>query len=111
MFPKAGTSSRIAWAGLDADDFALITTYEDFSYCKPNLAYYKTILQNIGKEPQECMMVGNDALEDLCAAQLGMDVYLVTDFMVNEQHADLSKLRHGNLDELFDFVQSLPAVK
>lgn len=111
MFPRAGTASRIQWAGLDAEDFALITTYEDFHYCKPNPAYYQSILEKIGKQPQECIMVGNDALEDLCAAQLGMEVFLLTDFLVNEEHADLSQVRCGSMDDFFDFVQQLPEVK
>ena len=29
VFPKVATMNRIKWAGLDAEDFELITTYED----------------------------------------------------------------------------------
>ena len=37
LFPRVGTLSRIRWAGLDAADFALITTYENATHCKPRL--------------------------------------------------------------------------
>ena len=43
VFPKVATMNRIKWAGLDAEDFELITTYEDNCYCKPNVDYYRTI--------------------------------------------------------------------
>jgi FMN phosphatase YigB (HAD superfamily) len=36
MFPKIATESRIKWAGLNPDDFALCTTFENFGYSKPN---------------------------------------------------------------------------
>ena len=32
MFPKKATLERMRWAGLDPDDFALVTTYEDYHF-------------------------------------------------------------------------------
>lgn len=36
IFPRCATMNRIDWAGLDPEDFKIITTYEDHVYCKPN---------------------------------------------------------------------------
>ena len=47
IFPSIATESRIKWAGLDINDFEYVTTYENSSYCKPNLKYYQEILDKI----------------------------------------------------------------
>lgn len=82
LFPRDGVITRMAWVGLVPQDFDEITSYENSSYCKPNLGYYREILEKIGKKPQECLMVGNDAVEDLAAAELGIEIYLVNDCLV-----------------------------
>ena len=51
VFPKVATQSRMKWAGLDENDFELFTTYEDYSWCKPNTEYYQRILDKLGLEP------------------------------------------------------------
>lgn len=110
MFPRNGTLARMRWAGLDPNDFALITTYEDFTYCKPNLNYYRSVLQRIGRRPEDCMMVGNDVREDMCAAELGMDTYLLTVHLVNPDQVDINQFKHGSLEDLLSYVERLPAV-
>ena len=72
VFPALATESRIRWAGLNQQDFELITTYENSSHCKPNPAYYEDILRECKLSAEECLMVGNDAEEDGIAASLGM---------------------------------------
>ncbi len=78
IFPGVATMSRIRWAGLQPEDFELITTYENSRYCKPNLDYYRDVLASLGVQPEECLMVGNDVAEDMVAQQLGMQVFLIT---------------------------------
>ena len=77
--------NRIKWAGLDAEDFELITTYEDNCYCKPNVDYYRTILEQFHLRPEECLMVGNDVEEDLAIRKLGVKTFLVTDTKENKR--------------------------
>ncbi|MBQ7354119.1 MAG: HAD family hydrolase, partial [Clostridia bacterium] len=38
LFPAIATESRTRWAGLEPEEFELVTTYEAASYCKPNPA-------------------------------------------------------------------------
>ena len=45
LFPAVATGSRARWAGLEPEDFALITTYENSRFCKPDPAYYREILK------------------------------------------------------------------
>ena len=107
LFPKVSTESRVKWAGLDKDDFALITTFEDYSYCKPNLNYYSEILAKLGLKAEECVMVGNDVTEDMAAEKLGMKVFLLTDCIINKENKDISVYPNGGFDQLKEFIEKL----
>ncbi len=108
LFPRVATLTRMQWAGLNPEDFLLITTYESSSYAKPNLEYYKEILKNIGKAPQECIMIGNDVREDMCAARLGMDTYLLKDCLICPEEEDITIYSQGDFDHLLEMIQGLP---
>lgn len=104
IFPALATDSRIRWAGIEKSDFELVTTYENSSYCKPNPDYYREILEKIGETAENCIMVGNDVTEDMVARELGMEVFLLTDCMINKQGKDISQYPNGGFPELFDFL-------
>ena len=107
IFPAIATESRIAWAGLDKNDFELYTTYENSRHCKPNPDYYRDILAQLGAAPEECLMIGNDVTEDMVAETLGMKVFLLTDCLINKDGRDLSRYPQGDLDALIDYIQTL----
>ncbi len=111
VFPRVATQSRMKWAGLNPEDFELITTYEISSYCKPNMEYYKEILTKINREAKDCIMVGNDVTEDMCAAQLGMDTFLLTECLICPEGEDYSGFSQGGFDELYDRIMALPKIK
>jgi FMN phosphatase YigB (HAD superfamily) len=107
LFPKVATYSRIRWANLSANDFIHITTYENSSFCKPNLSYYEEILRMINKSPDQCIMVGNDVKEDMCANSLGMDTFLLKDNIINKEEADITRYKQGGFKELLEFIKNL----
>ncbi|MBP3655857.1 MAG: HAD family hydrolase [Clostridia bacterium] len=107
FFPKAATYARIRWAGLDASDFELVTTYDNSRFCKPNPAYYHAIMEELGVTPQECMMVGNDVGEDMMTAALGMQVFLLTPCLINAVGADTSAYPQGGYDELLAHIRAM----
>lgn len=107
IFPAVATESRIRWAGLRPEDFELYTTYENSHYCKPNLDYYREVVQKLGCAPEDCLMVGNDVDEDMVAGALGMQVFLLTDCLINKSGADISAYPHGDLDDLMAFIERL----
>jgi len=107
IFPAIATCSRIRWAGLNADDFELITTYENFSFCKPNPDYYREILRRIDVPAEECLMVGNDVGEDMIARTLGMEVFLLTDNLINKDGEDISRWPNGGFDQLTEYLHRL----
>lgn len=83
LFPLDGVKTRLSWISLSAEDFSHVTSYENSSYCKPNPQYFSDILKQLGKKPEECLMVGNDAREDLGAVQAGIRTCLITDCLDN----------------------------
>ena len=107
LFPAVATENRIRWAGLEPGDFELYTTYENSCRCKPNPDYYRDILKKIGADPAECLMVGNDAVEDTAAENLGIRVFLLTDCLINKHGVDISRYPQGSFDELLAYIETL----
>lgn len=107
MFPPVATKNRIGWAGLSTDDFVLITTYDNSHYCKPNPKYYVEIMEKLDLKPEECLMVGNNAEEDMIAETLGMKVFLLTDCLINEKNIDISNYPQGGFEKLKNYILTL----
>ena len=107
LFPAIATYSRIRWAGLNPEDFELITTYENSRFCKPNPDYYREILGKIALDGSQCLMVGNDVGEDMIAGTLGMKTFLLTDCLINKTAEDISQYPNGSFPELLHYIRSL----
>ena len=105
LFPGVATQNRIKWAGLEPDDFLLYTTYENSGFCKPNPKYYSEILEKLNLDPEDCLMVGNDVIEDMVAQKLGMKVFLLTDCIINKENKDISQYPNGGFDELIKYLE------
>ena len=107
LFPAIATYSRARWAGLNPEDFELITTYENSRFCKPNPDYYREILGKIALDGSQCLMVGNDVGEDMIAGTLGMKTFLLTDCLINKTAEDISQYPNGGFPELLHYIRSL----
>lgn len=107
LFPAIATHSRARWAGLNPEDFELVTTYENSRFCKPNPDYYREILGKIALDGSQCLMVGNDVGEDMVAQKLGMKTFLLTDCLINKTAEDISQYPNGSFPELLHYIRSL----
>ena len=107
IFPAIATQNRIRWAGLRVEDFEFYTTYENSYHSKPNLAYYQDVLNRLGLQGEECLMVGNDATEDMVAETLGMQVFLLTDCLINSREKEISQYPQGGYPELLAFLDKI----
>jgi len=107
LFPRVAIEERMRWIDILDMPWRLITAYEEMHACKPQPAYYKEVLELIGRRPEECLMAGNDVEEDGVAAQLGCDVYFVTDFLINRSGRPLPAGRHGKLADLISFLETV----
>lgn len=52
-------------------------------------------------------MVGNDVSEDMIAQDLGMQVFLLTDCLINKENEDISRYPHGSFPQLMDYIGSI----
>lgn len=77
IFPRIAIDHRISWAGLADVEFDLVTTYEQMTACKPHPGYYRQVAEILGVMPSECLMVGDDHILDMPAADIGMRTYYV----------------------------------
>lgn len=105
IFPKIANQKRIDWAGLSESDFEIITTYENSNYCKPNPLYYKSIIEKLGVNAEDCLMVGIDISEDIIAGLLNMQTFLLTDCLINKNNEDISNYNHGTFEDLLKFLE------
>ncbi|MGE5397612.1 MAG: HAD family hydrolase [Chitinophagales bacterium] len=106
VFPRLAIDKRLNWAGVGDYPYHLVTTYEDMHFTKPHTEYYQEVADRLGVKPAECLMVGNDAAEDLTAAQLGMKTFLVKDRLLNG-HLDVKPDWEGSLEDLLEFLSGL----
>lgn len=110
LYPQIATHSRIKWGGMDINDIDLVTTYEDSSYAKPNLKYYEEVLNKLGKSADQCLMVGNDVIEDLCVKELGVKTYLVVDNLINRNNSEIITDYQSEFKDFYEFVLDLPSL-
>ncbi len=111
IFPAVAVTTRLGWVGLHPEDFDYITTYENSRYSKPNPDYYRAVLEQAGRPAEDCLMVGNNPVDDMAALQAGIAAFLVTDYLENPEGRPIEGYRHGTFRELEAFLAALPPVK
>ncbi len=79
IWPEEVQRMRAGWAGIDRTAFDFITHIGNMSFCKPKLGYYLEICEKTGIGPHECLMVGNDRVNDMIAGRTGMKTFLTCD--------------------------------
>ena len=52
-------------------------------------------------------MVGNDVTEDMVAQKTGMQVFLLTDCLINREQTDISVFENGSFDQLMAYMETL----
>lgn len=106
LFPEVGVRSRLSWLDLTIEDFDYVTNYDNSCFCKPNPAYYQDILKKYDLNAENCLMIGNNAQEDIEAAgACNMDTFLVTDNLINE--GEIPDCKQGSFQDLIDFLKAL----
>jgi len=101
IFPRDAVLHRLAWAGLDDLPLDAITTYERMHSCKPHPEYYQETAAALGVRTSECMMVGDDRVLDMAAADTGMRTYYVG------EHPDAEADFRGDLAALAKLLTRL----
>lgn len=110
LFPKTAILNRIEWAGLNQDDFIFITSFEEMHFCKPNLEFYREILNKINKDPSSCLMVGNDVKEDMIVNEIGVKTYLIQDFIIGDIGEEKNIDHKGSYKDFYRFAKGLSSL-
>lgn len=105
VFPDIAIRERLRWAGLEQLPFKLVTTYENMHSCKPHLEYYNEVLEKLNRIPAECLMVGNDALEDLAAKGAGIDTFLLKNHLINIEEKVYDTDHEGYLEDFYQLLR------
>ncbi len=85
VFPRAATNKRVNWIGHRFEEFDHITTYDNCIYCKPDIKYYKSLLDMFALKAEEVLMVGNDIAEDIKPAiSLNMKTFFIDDYPLHD---------------------------
>jgi FMN phosphatase YigB (HAD superfamily) len=107
LFPRKAVEKRIEWTGLKRVDFVYVSSFEDNHYCKPHVEFYLEVLGQLGKQPKECLMVGNDPFEDTIASKTGIKTYLITNHSIARAHSIPADYQ-GKYEDFLDFAGNLP---
>lgn len=105
VFPRSAIEHRIKWAGIEHIPFEVVTIYEECSFTKPHTQYYASICERLELQPEECIMVGNDAQEDMSASQIGLKTFLVEGNIIDRGEPNYPVDDQGTLEELYDKIK------
>jgi FMN phosphatase YigB (HAD superfamily) len=98
--------ARLRWGQLDDIPFRHLTSFENSRYCKPQSGYFRDIVEQLGLTPERCLMVGNDTTQDLSAAAVGMQTFLVDTWIVERGGAEWPCEHRGDHGDLQRFLQA-----
>lgn len=105
LFYRAATEERLRWAGFDPDQFALVSSADDFHFTKSHPAYFAEFLGRLGWEDGPVLMVGNDLNRDIVPAQrLGLKTFFVETGSTSDPGDDSA---YGTLTDLQAWVESV----
>ena len=79
IFPVLAQQVRVGWGGMQPEWFDPFTHIENMHYVKPRREYYLQTCKMIGAAPENCLMVGNDPVNDMSAARAGLHTYRTID--------------------------------
>ena len=108
--PRAAVEHRLAWAGVPATDFAytFITTWDNMHASKPYPAYYQEIIAKVGRQPAECLVVGDDWEHDILpATSIGIPSYWIVEPGRTPPATSTLLVGQGTLAELFAWLSQV----
>ena len=105
LFPRKATFHRLRWAGLDPEQFDIVSSYEEFHFTKTHPAYYAEVLGRMGWNDGPVLMVGNDPNRDLIPAhRLGLKTYFIDDGSGSSPGIEAGR---GSLSDLHPWLEAI----
>lgn len=111
LMPRLAIEQRLAWAGVPvtAHSYALVTTMENMHSSKPHPDYYREILQRIGLNAPETLMVGDSWKNDIAPAHVvGCQTFWIAPETAVPEEA-IMVTAQGSLATLAEFLRQQAA--
>jgi len=109
LFPRTAIEQRMAWGGVGVDlfEYDLVTAYENCHATKSNPAYYREILGGLGRQPEECLMVGDNWDWDIAsAAQAGISGFWIAAADARPGASVIGAVGQGSLDDFLRAIEN-----
>jgi FMN phosphatase YigB (HAD superfamily) len=109
LFPLTAIEQRMSWGGVGAErfDYDLVTAYENCHATKSNPAYYREILKTIGRQPEECLMVGDNWDWDIAnAARAGIGGFWIAPAESRPGSSVVEAVGRGSLDDFLSAAEN-----
>ena len=103
VLPLTAIEQRLDWAGIGDFPYELITSIENTSATKPNLLYYHLIFKYLNLSAKECIMVGDED-KDMVCAKLGSQTFLVNSQNTNLRTETPEPTYRGKLEKLMELL-------
>lgn len=78
LFPQMAIRERLRWGGVDDFDYHFVAAADVLHTSKPFPGYYQEIAQNLGVEPDECLMIGDELQMDGHASIQGRHAHVAS---------------------------------
>jgi FMN phosphatase YigB (HAD superfamily) len=109
LFPRTAIEQRMAWGGVGVDrfDYELVTSYENSHATKSNPAYFREIVEFLGRRPDECLMVGDNWGWDVaCAGEAGIPSFWIASDGIPKPEPRSEIVGQGNLGGFLSAAES-----
>jgi len=103
VLPLTAIEQRLEWAGIGDFPYDLITSIENSYATKPNLLYYQLIFKYLNFSAKECIMVGDEDKDMVCAS-LGSKTFLVNSPNTNLSTNTPEPTYKGSLKNIIDVI-------
>jgi FMN phosphatase YigB (HAD superfamily) len=106
LFPKAATLKRMEFSGLREEDFHIVTAYENSGYCKPNPAYFISLMERFGLSADEVIVFGNNTYDDgECALMAGLKCYIIESENLIENEKSTHEFERIKITDVVDVIK------
>ncbi|MBY8979780.1 MAG: HAD-IA family hydrolase [Candidatus Lokiarchaeota archaeon] len=103
VLPMTAIMQRLEWGGIGDFSYSLVTSIENSYATKPNLLYYQLIFKYLKLSPNECLMVGDED-KDMVCAKLGSQTFLVPSSNTNTNAETPKPTYSGALKDLLELI-------
>ena len=99
----------MAWGGVGVDlfDYELVTSYENSHATKSHPAYFREIVDHLGRRPSECLMVGDNwGWDVVCAGEAGIPSFWIASDGAKPPEPVIPVVGQGDLDAFLEAAVS-----